>query len=60
LLRRLDGARAAIAAGRSLARAAADAGFADQSHLTRQFKRAYGMTPGRWRNLIGPAAPDSA
>jgi AraC-like DNA-binding protein len=59
LLRRLDRARAAIAAGRSLARAAADAGFADQSHLTRQFKRAYGMTPGRWRQLIGPAAVDS-
>jgi AraC-like DNA-binding protein len=51
LLRQLDLARAAIAAGQSLARAAADAGFADQSHLTRQFKRAYGMTPGRWRHL---------
>jgi AraC-like DNA-binding protein len=57
VLRRLDVARAAIAAGRSLARAAADAGFADQSHLTRQFKRAYGMTPGRWQHLIGAAAP---
>ena len=31
-----------------LARAAADAGFADQSHMTRQFVRAYGLTPGRW------------
>ena len=23
--------------------------FADQSHFTRQFKRAYGITPERWR-----------
>ena len=60
VLRRLDAARAAIAAGRSLAQAAADAGFADQSHLTRQFKRAYGMTPGRWRHLTGAAAADHA
>jgi AraC-like DNA-binding protein len=60
VLRRLDLARAAIGAGRSLARAAADAGFADQSHFTRQFKRAYGMTPGRWRHLTGAAVPDAA
>ena len=51
LLRRLALARAAIRSGRSLARAAAEAGFADQSHLTRQFKRAYGLTPGRWASL---------
>jgi AraC-like DNA-binding protein len=24
-------------------------GFADQAHLTRRFKAAYGMTPGRYR-----------
>jgi len=24
-------------------------GYADQSHLTRQFKRAYGVAPGRWQ-----------
>jgi AraC-like DNA-binding protein len=45
------------APGRSLTQAAADSGFADQSHRTRHFKRAYGITPGRWRHLIGPAAP---
>lgn len=49
--RRLDLARSAIQAGSPLAQAAADAGFADQSHLTRQFKRAYGLTPARWAQL---------
>ncbi len=47
-LRRLDLARRLMATGAPLADAAAAAGFADQSHLTRQFKRAYGLTPARW------------
>lgn len=47
-LRRLALARAAIERGQPLARAAAEAGFADQSHMTRQFKRTYGITPARW------------
>ncbi|HEX6349480.1 MAG TPA: AraC family transcriptional regulator [Candidatus Dormibacteraeota bacterium] len=48
ILRRLALARTAIESGQPLAQAAADAGFADQSHMTRQFKRTYGLTPGRW------------
>lgn len=32
-----------------LARIAIDAGFADQSHFTRSFKRHHGLTPGRYR-----------
>ena len=51
-LRRLEMARAGIESGHPLARAAAEAGFADQSHMTRQFKRTYGLTPGRWMALI--------
>lgn len=51
-LRQLDHARAAIRAGLPLAEAAGAAGFADQSHLTRQFKRAYGMTPGVWAGAL--------
>jgi AraC-like DNA-binding protein len=51
-LRRLALARAAIETGQPLAQAAADAGFADQSHMTRQFKRTYGLTPARWRALV--------
>jgi len=52
-LRRLAVARSAIADGAPLARAALDAGFADQSHMTRQFVRAFGLTPGRWARLSG-------
>jgi AraC-like DNA-binding protein len=31
----------------SIAEAAADAGFADQAHFTREFKRTFGRTPGK-------------
>ena len=54
-MRRLGLARSAIERGVPLAEAAASAGFADQSHMTRQFKRAYGLTPARWVAL-SPAA----
>ena len=33
----------------SLAEVAADVGFADQSQLSRHFKRLVGVTPGRFR-----------
>src|ERR1700719_1008573 len=46
-LRRLALAQAAIASGQSLAQVAAEVGFADQSHMTRQFKRTYGLKIGR-------------
>lgn len=38
-------------AGPSLATIAHEAGFADQSHLTRVFKRMTGMTPGEYRRM---------
>jgi len=41
-------ARQRLLAGASLADAALAAGFADQSHFTRQFKRLHGAPPGRW------------
>ncbi|WP_252181341.1 AraC family transcriptional regulator [Azospirillum sp. B4] len=56
LMRRLQHARGMITAGEPLAEVAAATGFADQSHLNRHFKKAYGMTPGRWATLVGPAA----
>lgn len=46
---RLRDARRLIADGTPLADAAAACGFADQSHLHRQFVRTYGYTPGHWR-----------
>jgi AraC-like DNA-binding protein len=47
-MRQLDHVRRLVRRGTSLAEAALDAGFADQSHMSRQFKRAYGLTPARW------------
>jgi AraC-like DNA-binding protein len=32
-----------------LAEIAIAAGFSDQSHLTREFQRRFGMSPGTWR-----------
>lgn len=46
--RRIDRARHLIAAGVPLAQAAADSGFADQSHMTRVFGRRYGLSPGAY------------
>ncbi|MGY3445090.1 AraC-like DNA-binding protein [Bradyrhizobium sp. USDA 4473] len=50
-LARLNVARQLLRAGEPIAAAAADAGFADQSHLTRLFRRTFGTTPGvYWRD----------
>ncbi|TWF95987.1 AraC-like DNA-binding protein [Saccharopolyspora dendranthemae] len=43
-------ARRSLASGRTPAEAAAEAGFADQSHLTRWFRRYYAITPARFRD----------
>ena len=45
-------ARRLLAAGRYPAEAAAEAGFADQSHLTRAFSRQLGVTPARFRAAV--------
>ncbi len=55
VLRRLDRARGLIRTGTPLAEAALASGFADQSHFTRQFKKAYGLSPGRWTTMIDKA-----
>jgi len=52
IMRRLDKARADISRGLDLCDAAAANGFADQSHFSRQFKQAYGISPGKWRSLL--------
>lgn len=51
LMRRLDKAKAWLLKGCTLVEVAANAGFADQAHFTRHFKKAFGMTPGRWKKL---------
>ena len=56
LQQRLERARQLIRQGHGLAQAAADAGFADQSHLTRHFSRQFGYTPGAWRAATLPTA----
>lgn len=48
-LLRLRAARKLIAQGQPIAAAAAQAGFSDQSHLTRWFTRCYGITPGGYQ-----------
>ncbi len=48
LMRRLEAARAMVARGVPLVEVAAETGFADQSHLTRHFRNAFGMPPGQW------------
>jgi len=48
-LLRLRAARRALAGGAVVADAAAANGFADQAHLTRWFRRCYGITPGAYR-----------
>lgn len=52
LQRRVRRAQRMIADGASLAQAAVEAGFADQSHLTRAFARQVGITPGRYRAAL--------
>jgi AraC-like DNA-binding protein len=52
---RIARARALLASGISAAEVAAACGFADQPHLTRTFKRAVGVTPGRYARAAAAA-----
>jgi len=54
VMRRLDRARLLLRNGYPIAEVAYASGFADQSHMTRQFRRAYGIPPGRWRSMQQP------
>jgi AraC-like DNA-binding protein len=51
VMRRLERAKRMIGGGARLAEAAAATGFSDQAHMTRQFRSAYGLSPGQWRAL---------
>ncbi len=52
VMRRLDRARGMMLAGHNIAETALGSGFADQSHFSRMFKRAFGLTPSLWRAAV--------
>ena len=54
---RIRAARGLLSVGVSPSQAAAEAGFADQAHLTRWFRRYYGVTPGAYQAAAGQARP---
>lgn len=51
-MRQLDRARRLIEGGMALCDVALDTGFTDQSHMSRMFKRTYGLTPARWASAL--------
>ena len=51
IMRRLELSQTLLADGLSSARVAVSAGFADQSHFIRHFKKSYGLTPKKWLQL---------
>jgi AraC-like DNA-binding protein len=53
---RVRAARRLLVRGTPPAQAAAETGFADQAHLTRWFRRYYGVTPGAYRAAVCPQA----
>lgn len=55
-MRQLDRVRTLLQSGASLTDASAHAGFADQCHMSRQFKLAYGCSPGKWVSSLSPLA----
>lgn len=54
---RLSRGRRLLAAGVAPAEVAIQLGFADQSHLGRWFRRAYGISPGTYQRHLGSRAP---
>jgi AraC-like DNA-binding protein len=55
---RLERAKAMIRSGQPLKAVAQDAGFFDQAHLTRCFRRVFGATPSAYAAACGPTAHD--
>ncbi|CAM3668573.1 AraC family transcriptional regulator [Rouxiella silvae] len=51
-MRRLEYCRRRMVTGLSLADVAIESGFSDQSHMTRQFIKTLGISPGRWLKIV--------
>ncbi|SDP47694.1 AraC-type DNA-binding protein [Klenkia soli] len=56
---RFDRARRALAAGATPSSVAADHGYTDQPHLTREFSRFAGLPPRRWLAAEGRSVQDT-
>jgi AraC-like DNA-binding protein len=56
-MRQLDEVRRLTNGGASLVDASMEAGFSDQSHMSRMFKRAFGMTPAQWSKATTQSFP---
>lgn len=54
---RVRRAKAQLRLGHTLTEVALSTGFTDQSHLTRWFKRLWGITPGAYRNSVQDITP---
>ena len=54
---RLRQARKLLAAGEPIGAVALEVGFVDQSHLTRRFKGAFGVTPGQFARRFAAPKP---
>jgi AraC-like DNA-binding protein len=54
---RVRRAKTLLLAGCPIAQAATEAGFWDQAHLTRHFKRTIGVSPGRYVAELTEARP---
>jgi len=51
-MRRLEHCRRLMLTGQSLADISIDSGFSDQSHMTRQFIKNLGISPGHWLSIL--------
>lgn len=57
-MRRLDLVKTLLMQGYTLVNAALAAGFSDQSHMSKHFSKAFGLTPLRWLNIHCKAPQD--
>lgn len=56
IMRRLDIVKKALIGGQTLVDASLAGGFYDQSHMSRHFSQAFGLSPQTWKRMVLPAA----